>query len=372
MHQVICGCPDFATAYNTWDWEYLRQRFAQLSSTGPTGPFIAFDDLYGSGLQLVPAVATNADGRQEVFIIGGDRQLYHTWELTPGGNWSSWSPLYGASLQNPVAAAINQDGRLEVYVRGGDNAVYFRSQSSPNGGWNNWLGLGGTDVRDFAVNRNADGRLEMVSVWGDGTLRDAWQTSPGGAWSGWVSLGGTSLSPAVALGRNEDGRLESFVVGGDGIVYHRWQTVPSSGPWSDWRNLADPSLPAITDITVNNGPDGRLYVFMMRSDGAISYRAQGAPNSGFSGPVHLYGSGLRFPCAVGMNPDGRLETFVIGGDRRLYNTWQIDPARPDLWSSWASIGGVSLQAGVALGSAPNGELQVFVLGGNGQLYRGRR
>src|SRR4029434_6998708 len=141
---------------------------------------------------------------------------YHTWHFPPGADCSSWSPLYGASLQNPVAAAINQDGRLEVYVRGGDNAVYFRSQSSPNGGWNNWLGVGGTDVRDFAVNRNADGRLEMVSVWGDGTLRDAWQTSPGGAWSGWVSLGGTSLSPAVALGKNADRRVESVQLRGGG------------------------------------------------------------------------------------------------------------------------------------------------------------
>ena len=43
-----------------------------------------------------PAIALNADGRLEVFMIGSDRQLYHSWETAAGSSsgWvGSWAPL---------------------------------------------------------------------------------------------------------------------------------------------------------------------------------------------------------------------------------------------------------------------------------------
>jgi len=39
------------------------------------------------------SVAQNKDGRLEVFGIGMDDAVYHTWQLIPGGNWSGWKPL---------------------------------------------------------------------------------------------------------------------------------------------------------------------------------------------------------------------------------------------------------------------------------------
>jgi hypothetical protein len=182
-------------------------------------------------------------------------------------------------------------------VLGGDGRIYHRRQVVPNGGWGDWTGLGGDTVRDFAVAQNADGRLEIVAVFGDGALHDPWQTVPSGSWSGWASL-------------------------------------------------ANPSLPPATDLTVLAGGDGRLYAFLMRSDGALSYRAQAATNDGWAAPVHLLGHDLRWPCAAGVNPDGRLEIFVIGDDKHLYNRWQVDVARPDLWSQWVNLGGRDLHAGI--------------------------
>ncbi len=148
-------------------------------------------------------------------------------------------------------------------------------------------------------NRPNEGRTanrylkSVVAVWGDGALHDAWQTAPNGGWSGWASLAGHDLHGEVTLGQNAGGRLEAFVVGGDGVVYNRWQLGPNGqGGWSDWSSLRDPSLPRIADLAAANGADGRLFVFLMQSNGALSYRAQAGPNAGWAAPVHLQGHDL--------------------------------------------------------------------------------
>jgi hypothetical protein len=365
--------PDPAHSLNSWDWEFLRQQIVKLPSTGPTATFISWTSLAGTQLRAFPVVGRNADGRQEVFVLGGDHSLYHIWEKTPGGAWSGWSSLQGHDLLDVCLVANQADGSLYVFVLGGDRHIYLRRQVAPNGGWSDWTGLGGDQIKDFAVAQNADGRLEIVAVFGDGALHDIWQTAPNGNWSGWASLGGVALQGNVALAGNADGRLEAFVVGGDGVAYHIWQQSPNGqGGWSGWANLADPSLPPAADLEAIRASDGRLYVFLMRNDGAISYRAQVAPNGGWAGPVHLFGHDLRWPCAIGLNPDGRLEAFVIGGDRHLYNRWQIDQARPDQWSDWVNLGGRDLHAGIAVGPDHLNELVLYVIGGDGQLYRGPR
>jgi hypothetical protein len=44
-----------------------------------------------------PAVARNANGRLEVFMVGSDHQLYRTWQTTHNINteWSEWTSLGG-------------------------------------------------------------------------------------------------------------------------------------------------------------------------------------------------------------------------------------------------------------------------------------
>src|SRR6266508_3900860 len=73
--------------------------------------------------------------------------------------------------------------------------------------------------------------------------------------------------------------------------------------------------------------------------------------------------------AAAKGADGRLFVFVIGGDRQVYNRWQTDPAAPDTWSDWSSLGRRQIQAGIGLGATPTRELELFVIGGDGKLYR---
>jgi len=105
LHQV---------SLNSWDWEYVRTQLTKRSSTGPTEPFIRWQSLGGHDLQPCPCAMRNRDGRVEVFVLGGDRALYHIWEMRPGGDWHRWATLAGHDLVGPVLAAANADGRLQT------------------------------------------------------------------------------------------------------------------------------------------------------------------------------------------------------------------------------------------------------------------
>jgi hypothetical protein len=86
-----------------------------------------------------PAVGENADGRLEVFALEINGALWHAWQdpTSPTG-WSGWDSLGGA----PAGAAgvgRNADGRLEAFVEGqtptGYHELWHRWQMSPGGDW---------------------------------------------------------------------------------------------------------------------------------------------------------------------------------------------------------------------------------------------
>jgi acylphosphatase len=243
-------------------------RTATLSVT-----FLGWQSL-GGGLTGGPVVATNADGRLEVFVWGTDNALWHIWQTVPNGGWSGWSSLGGGLTSNPTVGR-NADGRLEVFVRGTDNSLYHIWQM-PTGGWSAWNPLGGGLTGGPVVATNADGRLE-VFVWGtDNALWHIWQTVPNGGWSGWSSLGG-GLTSNPTVGRNADGRLEVFVRGTDNGLYHIWQ-MPTGG-WSAWNPLGGG---LIGDPAVASNADGRLEVFMRGTDNALWHRWQITPGGAWN------------------------------------------------------------------------------------------
>ena len=68
------------------------------------------------------AVGQNQDGRLEVFVIQQeDQQIWHRSQLQPNSDWNSWSTLPSMQVKlkaKKVTVASNQDGRLEVFVIG--------------------------------------------------------------------------------------------------------------------------------------------------------------------------------------------------------------------------------------------------------------
>jgi hypothetical protein len=52
------------------------------------------------GQDLTPRITTgsNADGRLQVFAVGGNGALYSRWQLAANGNWGDWNSFDGTDL----------------------------------------------------------------------------------------------------------------------------------------------------------------------------------------------------------------------------------------------------------------------------------
>jgi len=65
-------------------------------------------------------------------VRGTDNALWHKWQVAPNGSWSNWASEGGVLTSN-IAVASNQDGRLEVFALGTDQALWHDWQTQPIG-----------------------------------------------------------------------------------------------------------------------------------------------------------------------------------------------------------------------------------------------
>jgi hypothetical protein len=233
---------------------HARQRGSDIDWVGWNSlgsPPVAGSGIGGSTL------AQNHDGRLELFTKLDDGSLWHRWQTEPAGaSWHPWRRLLETSgdqgfgtPEAPPVLASNADGRLELFTTMDDGALWHRWQTVPNGGWSAWSSLEAPDpgIRgEPLVKRNADGRLELFPVASDGSVWHRRQTGPGrGPWQAWAPLGRVEItSPEMmAVGAHADGRLVLFALSqtaaGGPEVLRREQS--SNNGWSEWRSLGRPA-----------------------------------------------------------------------------------------------------------------------------------
>ena len=204
--------------------------------TAPNGGWSTWDRLGapGGGALAELAVGINQDGRMEVFATG-QNTLWHIWQTTPNGGWGTWSGLGAPSGVSGIASpavATNADGRLEVFVFAPGDGVWHMWQTTANAGWSSWSSLGGEPGGGPAVGHNADGRLELFAEdRASGSVHAAWhrwQMVAGGAWSvvdaGWVSGGPTDS--VVALARRPG--VDLLAAGVSGV----WRSQDDAASWT--------------------------------------------------------------------------------------------------------------------------------------------
>jgi hypothetical protein len=300
------------------------------------------------GSSMPPAIASNADGRLELFVRGSDGALWHKWQTAPGGSWSNWASL-GGQISDFVVGQ-NLDGRLEVFAIGAGNQPYHIWQTSS--GWSGWAGMGGC-VKKLAVARNRDGRLELFGIGSDNQLYGNWQTSAGGGWSGWAGRGGWISDLSVA--QNKDGRLEVFAIGQGNVPYHMWQNCAGCG-WSGWAGLGG----YVIQLAATRNADGRLELFGIGGDNKLYHMWQSCPGCAFGGWASL--DGWVDQLAVTLAPSGALAVFARGSDRAMWHKWQTSGG----WSGWVSLGGTLDQ--IAVGANRDGRLEAFTTGTDGALW----
>jgi hypothetical protein len=65
-----------------------------------------------------PVLAASGDGRLELFVVGGDGGLWHTWQTQASSGWSPWvsagRPLPGAACGDPGRPLMTTAGSLTV------------------------------------------------------------------------------------------------------------------------------------------------------------------------------------------------------------------------------------------------------------------
>jgi hypothetical protein len=83
----------------------------------------------------------------EIFAEGTDGNVYHNWQVTPGGGWSGWAGLGGGPITQPPSVVENSDGTLQVFIVN-NGVVYTSQEQTPDdsSSWSGWIALGGASV----------------------------------------------------------------------------------------------------------------------------------------------------------------------------------------------------------------------------------
>jgi hypothetical protein len=332
--------------------------------------------LGGQGIQQV-VTGSNADGRVQVFALGGDGAVYSQWQMTTGG-WSGWA-FYGGSSIRQIAAGRDAGGRLELFAVGGDQNVYTMTQVAPNGGWGGWSWLGGGIVKSVSVGKDQDGRLELFTIDTNGTVLHRRQASTAGSWVPyWEYLSFGSNSRLTQFGVREieldnraDGRIEVFAVSA-GLIETATQAAPNGGPnrdsWTAWTTLG-PTRYDVAQIAVGKNADGHLQLFVLDGGGSVSTIAESGPSGywSYTTPWASLGGRAIASISVGSGPDGRLWLFAIGSDDHVYDQAETT-VNGGFSLAWKKLGGTVKQ--IARANEVDQSLDVFGLSyDTGTAYR---
>ena len=173
-----------------------------LWQESPGGAWSTWSPLGGQELRGI-ATGRDADGRLEVFALGVVSELgglvgiYQSWQATAGGGWVDWSlhlaPNPGWTSFTIMTVATNSDGRLEIFAVGTTNIgsdpslqeshVFHASQVVPNGEWGDWTDLYEPTPAPPPPAKVPTAPLNVVATPGDSQASVSWQApaSDGGS-----------------------------------------------------------------------------------------------------------------------------------------------------------------------------------------------
>ncbi|MEU8926131.1 RICIN domain-containing protein [Kitasatospora sp. NPDC048545] len=333
----------------------------------------------GAVAEVPPAtrlVALNKSGELEAFALATDGTVWHIGQREPGTDWSDWSTLGGAADSDPVVAT-NADGRLEVFTTHGGTVSTMASTTTGDSTWSTtWVPHGGSLAKTMAVAvaANQDGRLQVFGAGTDGTLKSLTQTAPGSVygenWDPWTSMGaptGVKLVGRPAAAMNSSGQLQVFGWGNDHQLWTRVQNKANTKNWSPWKPLPALSGGVQGYPAVARNQDGRLQVFALGTGGKVYDVAQHTPGQQQWGSSWkpLTGQGTAFGGVVSLNnlnvaanADGRLEVFARHSDNSLWHTMQTQPSSVDSWSTPSSLGGTTINDSAVVANR-DGRLEAF-------------
>lgn len=354
-----------------------------------------------------PVVATNFDGRLEIFYWGGPYSGFlHKRQLSPGADeWSDWKTL-GTRMKSYPAVIKDASSRLAIFMLNDERKlVCKRQQSLGSEEYTDWTVLRDTAMKSSpAAAANSDDRIEVFCIGDDENVHHLWQTSAGdvtsGNWSSWTAFNSPYMkfeSDPFTI-PNDNGKIELYAVRKDSVtgtnkgIMRKFQLAPedyvynSDGGWSYWSALGvyarDYPLVEIstvanaTTIAAIRNKDNRIETFVRGKNSEVWHVWQEQRNAGeyhsYYSNWHTLGGDFTGNPAVGKNRDGRLEVFARGKDGKMYHMWQKTPNGPAWEASWHTMGGAGLKSDPAVGYHSNKTLEVFCWGGDDRLWHRRQ
>jgi hypothetical protein len=304
MHQVVCGCPNNEVAYNAWDWEYLRQQFVKLSSTGPTTPAHFSTD-------VGPAVAGVGNSVYFVARRTDGRIFYNRAVLGQAG--VGWVEMEGNGYTNAAPAAAAIGSHVFVAVKGPDNRIYI-NQADEGKSFGQWFPM---DFRTDVAPALASVK-NSIFVFAKGMDKRIYvsQAVLGQGFSGWFEVQGggqSDRSPsAAAIGEH----LFVAIRGLDGTIQLNQADLGHAfGQWFPMTMKTD-EAPALTSVA------NSIFVFAKTLDGRIQL-SQAELSHGFSGWFDVQGNG-RTNAAPAAGTVGKHVFVAVKGVNNLVSVNQAD------------------------------------------------
>jgi hypothetical protein len=236
---------------------------------GPDGTVIVAK-VFGPGSQsglwqaLSPPVAlqgklgagVNSKGLVEVFSMGVDGNLWHTWQTEDVNTWSQFynhGPVVQPLAESSLSLVTDAVDCLQLFCVSdlpGTPALYQFPQTAPSNGWATAAWIQGAPYQVAvapALTTSKQNNAEMLLAFVQAPAGPLWviYQNPGAYWrqfaqylAGWDSSPNNAASlvgaPTAALGTT--GNVEIFVSSSAGDLWHIWQTRGAFSVWSEWFN----------------------------------------------------------------------------------------------------------------------------------------
>lgn len=175
--------------------------------------------------------------------------LYTIYQKTPGGAWSDWMSSGWAEKNYPkqvyeLAAAQRGDGAVQLWVLDYKRQIWTTWQASPGGDWNPWQGPGWNNLpntvrlKKIAATQLAGGR--GAQFWGiseDGILIGSYQIVPSGAYSppqNWAKTPEDSRWVEISGGKQGNGAGVLWGIDEKQQLWCMFQKA-KDGDWGPWQ-----------------------------------------------------------------------------------------------------------------------------------------
>ena len=221
--------------------------------------------------------------------------LYTIYQETPGGQWSGWkgSDWNGAKRPKQIyelAACQRHDGTVQLWVLDMKRQLWTTWQNSPGGNWNGWQENWNPPPGKFRFKKIAASQLQQTSgqparFWGiteDGILTSCAEIVPAGNWGGWGDWKKTSEDSRwieVTACKQGDGKGAVWAIDTKKQLWGMGQASPG-GDWGAWTGPNWLNAPKVSNIAaVEIGGQKGASIWALTDDYKAIFNTQMKPGT---------------------------------------------------------------------------------------------